>query len=222
MNSIFCLIKFGQKEHLESLCSKGQMKFSLLTDFQTSTERERGDKFETAVNIVNGQFTKVECDHPDLGRHTFKLATNTLGTITHFTEEPHYCYSSYALTSDCFRDQDTHSIDSKMLGFGDHALVIFEPILFLDRVKSCLTDKKVKFGYRRTEYKNYKVEGEIDTDLFSKTDELAHQYEHRILIKKDSVDKAIFAEIGSIKDWCFISKADELIQTEFKAKRHLG
>jgi hypothetical protein len=197
------------------------MRFGLLTDFQSSTERERGDKFETAVNIVNGQFTKIECDHPELGRHTFKVAVNTIGTITHFTDEPHYCFSSYALTSDCFKDQDTHVIDNKMLEFGDHALIISEPILFLDRVKSYLTDKKLKFGYKRTDYKNYKVEGDIDTNLCSKTDELVHQCEHRILIKKDSVDKALFVEIGSIRDWCFLSRADELIRTEFKAKRHV-
>ena len=213
------MIKFGKKEHLELLRDKGQMRFGLLTDFQASTEKERGDKFETAVNIVNGQFTKIECDHPVLGRHTFKIAVNTLGTITNFTNEPHYCFSSYALTSDCFKDHDNHFIDNKMLEFGDHALVISEPIIFLDTVKNCLTGKKLKFGYKRTDYKNYKTEGDIDTDLFTKTDELDYQHEHRILIKKDSTNKEIFVEIGSIQDWCFLSRADELIRTEF---RHMG
>jgi hypothetical protein len=222
MYGIFCLIKFGRKEHLEALRDKGQVRFGLLANFQTSTEKERGDKFETAVNILNGQFTKVECNHPELGRHTFKVAANTLGTIIHFLNEPYYCFSSYALTSDCFGEYDTYVIDNKMLGFGDHALVIFEPVLFLDRIKRNLTDKKIEFGYKRTDYRNYKIEGDIDTNLFSKTDELSHQHEHRILIKMDSVDKAIFVEIGSIRDWCFLSSTDELIKTEFKARRHVG
>ncbi|MFV8346056.1 hypothetical protein [Flavobacterium sp. ZB4P13] len=77
MNNLFCLIKFGRKENLEKLIEKGQMRFGAIVDFQKSTEKERGDKFEGAINITNEQFSKIECDHPDLGKFTFQPIANS-------------------------------------------------------------------------------------------------------------------------------------------------
>jgi len=195
------------------------MRFGAIDDFAKSTEKERGDKFEGALNIVNGQFSKIECSHPDLGIHTFTPVPNTLGTIINFTDDPYYSFSSYALTSDCFNDNDIHRIDERMKDFGKYALVIHEPILFLNQVKKHLNDLKINFGYKLTNYKDYKQEGTFDTDLFSKTSDLQHQFEHRILIKTDQKEKEVFQEIGSMKDFCFLSRTDEMLQTEFKAKR---
>lgn len=75
------------------------------------------------------------------------------------------------------------------------------------------------FAYELTDYKDYKQEGTLDTNLFSKTSDLQHQFEHRILVRTDKKEKEIFHEIGSIKDFCFLSRTDEILQTEFIAKR---
>lgn len=219
MNNIFCLIKFGQKEHLENLMTNGKMRFGAIDEFSQSKEKERGDKFEGAINIENGQFSKIEFNHPDIGRGSFTPAPNTLGTIIHFTDDPYYCFSSYALTSECFVDTDSHKIDGRMSEFGEYALVIKEPIIFLEQVKKKLKDLNLKFAYKLTEYKDYKQEGAFAINLFSKTDDLQHQFEHRILIQSEKREKEIFLEIGSIKDFCFLSRTDEMLQTEFNAKR---
>jgi hypothetical protein len=219
MNNIFCLVKFGQKVHLENLMNNGQMRFGAIDTFAQSKEKERGDKFEGALNMVNGQFLKIEYNNPDIGRGSFTPFPNTLGTIIHFTDNPYYCFSSYALTSGCFEDTDNHKIDERMSEFGEYALVIKEPIIFFEQVKKKLADLNLKFAYKLIEYKDYKQEGNFVVTLFSKTDDLQHQFEHRILIQSEKTEKEIFLEIGSIADFCFLSRTDEMLQTEFNAKR---
>jgi len=219
MNNIFCLIKFGKKEHLENLMNNGQMRFGAIDAFAQSKEKERGDKFEGALNIMNGQFSKIEYNHPDIGRGSFTPTPNTLGTIIHFTDDPYYCFSSYALTSGCFKDTDNHKIDERMSEFGEFSLVIKEPIIFLEQVKKKLKHLNLKFAYKLTEYKDYNQEGTFGVNLFSKTNDLQHQFEHRILIQSERREKEIFLEIGSIADFCFLSRTDEMLQTEFIAKR---
>ncbi len=219
MPDFFCLIKFGEKEHLENLMNNGQMRFGAIQGFSTSTELERGDKFEGATSILNGKFSKIECDHPTLGRYTFSPAVNALGSITEFDTRPFFSFSTYALTSECFMENDLYRISNNMLAFGNYALVINEPILFLNKVKQKLINENNKFGYRLVSYHDYEKEGKIETDFFTKTDKLAHQNEHRILIENYSLANAIFIEIGSVREFCFLSTAEDIINTEFKAKR---
>ncbi|NBG65599.1 hypothetical protein [Acidiluteibacter ferrifornacis] len=219
MTKIFALIKFGEKEHLESLMHKGQMRFGALDSFAQSIQKERGDKFEGAFNIVNGQFSKIEYNHPVLGKGSFTPVPNTKGTIINFTDDPFFCFSSYALTSDCFNKTDIHKIDDRMMEFGEYALVIKEPNIFLGRVKSSLTELNYPFEGKLTSYLNFKQEGTVDATLFTKTQDLQHQFEHRILIKTERKQEEIFIEIGSIKNICFLSRTHEMLQTEFKGKR---
>lgn len=219
MNNLFCLIKFGRKENLEKLIEKGQLRFGAIVDFQKSTEKERGDKFEGVINITNTQFSKIECDHPDLGKFTFQPMTSKLFSITKYTNDSFYSFSSYALTSDSFNETDVHKIDKKMTEFGDYAVVIREPILFLNEVKCKLTEMNIKFGYQLTDYEDYKQEGKFETSLFSKTMDLQHQFEHRILIHPEQSEKEFFIEIGSIKEFCFLLKTEEILNTEFKVER---
>lgn len=221
MNDFFALIKFGQKEHLESLRDNGIMRFGAIESFQSSSESERGDRFEGATNILNGQFTEIECNHPTLGRYIFTPARNTTGEMIIFNDDPLYSFSSYALTTNCFKDKEMHKVDSKMLVLGEYALVITEPIIFLEKVKHYLMSEKIIFSYKECDYKDYSIEGEIRTNLFTKPNDLAHQREHRILMKTGVKKEAIFIEIGSIKDFCFLSRADEIIQMEFKGKKKL-
>lgn len=221
MNNLFCLIKFGRKENLERLIEKGEMRFGAIVDFQTSTEKERGDKFEGAINIINEQFSKIECDHPDLGKFSFRPINNSLGTIINFTNDLFYSFSSYALTSDSFKEVDIHIIDERMAEFGDYALVINEPFLFLNQVRQKLTEMKKKWGCQLVDYKDYKKRGTIETDIFSKTFDLKHQFEHRILIYSEQNEKEIFIEIGSIDKLCFLIKTEEILNTEFKSYKQL-
>ncbi|WP_310559278.1 hypothetical protein [Flavobacterium sp.] len=219
MNRLFCLIKFGRKEHLEKLIGNGQLRFGAIDDFQKSTEKGRGDKFEGLINISNVYFSKIECEIPNFKKFTFQPMPNKLFSITNYTTDSFYSFSSYALTSDNFKETDIHKIDERMSEFGDYALVIEEPILFLNEVKRKLTEMNIKFGYQLTDYKDYKQEGTFEANLFSKTLDLEYQCEHRILINTEQNEKEVFIEIVSIKEFCSLIKADEILNIEFKANR---
>ncbi len=219
MADYFCLIKFGQKEHLVNLMERGQMRFGALSAFELSTEEERGDKFEGAINIVNGQFTKIECDHPTLGKYTFTPVPNSMGRLMQFAPDTFFCFSSYAITPKCFHETDLHKISEKMLAFGDYALVITEPILFFDKVKHILTQMNLDFAFSLVDYENFEAEGDFNTSLLSKTDTLSHQYEHRILVKNNIAESGFFIEVGSLKDFSFLSSAKDIIDTKFEANR---
>jgi hypothetical protein len=218
MAELFCLIKFGKKEHIELLMNQGRMRFAALSVFQNSHEIERGDKFEGAVHIVNGRFSKIECSHPVLGHHVFTSAANSRGTIINY-DGSHFCFSSYAITPVCFNHKDVFNIDSRVIHFGESALVITEPTLFLKKIRKRLIELDVKHGNRLVSYYNYDRDGEIETDLFSKADTFSHQSEHRILIRANSNEDAIFVDVGSISEWSFISTTEDLLKTEFKAVR---
>jgi hypothetical protein len=144
MINLFCLVKFGKKEHLENLMFNGKMRFGAIDTFANSTEKERGDKFEGAFNIRNEKFVKIECEHPELGKYTFTPVPNTIGTLINFIDEAYYCYSIYALTSDCFKESDNHKIDERMSEFSEYALVIKEPNLFLEQVQKKANRLKYK------------------------------------------------------------------------------
>lgn len=198
----------------------GKMRFGAIESFAQSEDKERGDKYEGALEVANGQFSKIEYDHPKLGKFTFNPVPNTVGTFIVFTDEPYYSYSLYALNSNCFKEKDNHKIDKRMIEFGDYALVINEPNIFLERVKEKLTNLNLISSYKLIEYKDYKEVGTIiNTNLFSKTKDLQHQFEHRILIKTEKKVNEIFIEIGSIENFCFLSKTEEILQAEFTARR---
>jgi hypothetical protein len=219
MTKVIGLIKFGKKEHLESLWHNGQMRFGAIDVFAQSTEKERGDKFEGAFNIENGQFSKLEYNHAVFGKGSFTPAPNTNGTIINFTDDPYFCFSSYALTSNCFKETDVHKIDERMMEFGEYALAIKEPNLFFDQVRSKLTELDLTFGGKLASYMDFKKEGTIDSNVFSKTKDLQHQFEHRILIKTEQKQKEIFLEIGSIQDYCILLRTEVMLQTEFRVKQ---
>lgn len=215
----FCLIKFGKKEHLENLMNKGQMRFGSIHGFQRLNEKERGDEFEGMVNIVNGGFSKIECDHPTLGKHTFYPVPNTVGRLKQFTNEFYFCFSSYALTAKSFEATDNYTISDKMLAFGEYALIIKEPIIFFNQVKNRLDELGIKSAFGLIDYQDFLKEGEFETTLFTKTLDLIHQSEHRILLKAECSESALMIEIGSITDFCCIVSSKDLIATEFKAIR---
>lgn len=218
MPQLFSIIKFGSKENLEKLMSKGQMRFGPLKEYRESLEKERGDRFEGAIEIVNEIFTDVKCEHPTLGTFNFKVSQDSLSTYIQTDISPYCVFSSYALTFELFENKNSHKIDERMSEFGDHALLITNPNLFISRAISKLKELNYKSVINLTNYKNLSQRGNIDADIFTKTSDLSHQLELRFLIEAPD-DDAIFIEIGSISDICFISKTRDLLDTEYKAKR---
>lgn len=217
MSKVFWLIKFGEKEHLESLMNEGAVYFKRIKDFQGLNEQERGDKHEGAFNIINDEFSKIKCEHPTLGKFTFK-PIKQLGQITHYNDGPFFSFSAYALTSEVFGSRGNHFIDKRLTKFGEFALVIKNPKLFVSKVKKRLDELRFDNRSGLIKYKNVNGRGEIKLDFFSKNVDYEHQSEFRVLTKAKG-DLPFKIKIGSISDMCFLSSSEDMITTEFIAKR---
>ncbi len=219
MINYFCLIKFGKKEHIDILCKKGQIRFGSIASFAESIDKERGDKFEGAIKVINDYVVKVECKHPTLGDFSFTPTLDNFGTLIQYELSNHFLFSSYAITSNCFIDSDVHKISDKLMAFGEYALIIYEPILFINKIQTKLKELNIENESRLIEYLPIESKGEFNINLFNKTNVLHHQNEHRILIKKNQQSDSFFIELGSIEEYCKITKTIDLLNTEFKAKR---
>src|SRR6266850_5729574 len=131
--SLFCFIKFGRREHMETLLKQGQLHFAPLELFSESTEKQRGDSFEGAYQIINDQFTEIKFDHPELGQHIFKPLENSLGRIIQYDARLFCSYSILAVATNSFSESNDYQLDLNLTSFGDHAVLINEPIEFISR-----------------------------------------------------------------------------------------
>jgi hypothetical protein len=77
-NKIASLIKFGEKEHLESFINKGLIRFSPIKNFSKSNENGRGDELERAFNTMNEELLEIKCEHLIVGNFIFKLLPGSL------------------------------------------------------------------------------------------------------------------------------------------------
>lgn len=205
-------IKFGKKEHLERLLEFGELYFNPLVKFSNSSEPERGDEYEGSSKILNDQFTKIECDHKTLGHFEFTPVDNKSKMIV-YNDNIRLSLSVYSLSTDILSRENPYPIDKRMKTFGDHALWIQEPKVFLERLVKHFKSHSIEYGLDWITYQNYDAVGEIKTDFFCKTSELSHQREFRIIVGSETEESQKIA-IGSLKDIAVLVTSDQM--TEFK------
>ena len=215
MPTIFCLIKFGKREHLEKLQRMGQMRFTSLESFRQTKEQQRGDELEGALEIVNGGFTEVNCEHPTLGTFNFKIDEQSETRFLKTDASPYCIFSCYALTYEMLNTADIYKIDERMAEFGDHALVIKNPRQFIDRVHEQLIIQNKSWKTNLTQYRDLTSAGNFRADLFTKSDKYIHQNEFRFLFESDN-NSPQFIELGSIKDISEIHSSRNIISNAFK------
>jgi len=214
MQTVFLLIKFGKKEHLQKMLQSGQIRFGLIREFMESNETERGDKFEGAYEIINNGFTEITSQHPTLGTHTFKLDPNLPARLMQTNMDPHCSFSCYALTYEMFCESTVHDIDKRLLEFGEYAIIIKNPREFISRIHKELNNKGFKAEANLIEYLNFNQDGKISPNFFTKSDELKHQNEMRLLIE-NAEEESVTIEIGSIRDIAVLITAEDVIKNSF-------
>jgi hypothetical protein len=214
---IFCFIKFGKKQHMNALLNLGQLHFTPLEDFKNSIEKERGDNFEGAFKIINDQFVKIECDHPELGKITFKPVENTMGRLIQYNTPGICTYSILAITTESFPTDLEFKLDPRLQVFGDHAVFVKDPTKFVNLVKAKLSAENREFACKLIEYTDYSRRGEIVTSYFNKDISFKHQAEYRFVVKQK---EAFNINIGSINEFAAMSTSVDMINMTVKAKRN--
>ncbi|MES2274625.1 MAG: hypothetical protein V4592_01300 [Bacteroidota bacterium] len=215
---VYCWVKFGRKEHMENLFNNGEVCFSAVRDFRESSENERGDSLEGAYSIENVTLIDIKCDHPTLGTFHFKPLPNSKTRLTHFNDDPYLNFSIYAVTSNVFENNFKHTIDKRMAEFGDYAVIIKDPKLFLDKIFNKLKAVGVAARGQFVDYRDYKNIEKLELTFFNKSIEFKHQEEYRIIIESEDNSKRIVG-IGSIKEYAILIKSSEAIEMFWEAKK---
>jgi len=219
IEQIFCLIKFGQKEHVEKLLKEGELYFNTVSTYAELDDEERGDANEGAEWINNAQVVKIKVEHPTLGSLELFPTTNQLSKLRQYNFY-YLSFSLYAISPRSFEKTDSFQIDNRMLSFSDTAILIKEPYKFINSIVSKLKKKGIKYEANIVTYDDLCREGNIELSPFIKKMEHQHQMEFRIIIEnKDNQPKLI--SIGSIEDYSVIVSSESMIATIWQAKKQV-
>ena len=219
MDKIFCFLKFTEKEFADKLLNDGEVYFNLPSSYNKLTENERGDDNEGAEWIDNSQIVHIRSDHPTLGTFEFKPVPNSPSKIVQYN---YYflSFSLYAITPDLFDNSDTYKIDSRMREFGDTAVIIEEPYIFLNAIIAELKSKNLRYEIKPANYRDL-TNGRVDLVPFDKKQEHQHQCEFRIIIENtDNTAKTV--KIGSIEKYSRLVSSESIIESIWTANRSLS
>jgi hypothetical protein len=217
MDKIFCFIKFTERQFADKLLKDGEVYFNLPSSFNNLTEKERGDDNEGAEWIDNSQIIHIKSEHPTLGKFEFKPVPNSLSKIVQYNYS-FLSFSLYAVTPDLFNKDDTHKIDPRMCEFGDTAIIIEEPYIFLNSIIAELKSKNLNYEIKPVNYRDM-TSGRVDLIPFDKKQEHQHHCEFRIIIENtDNVAKPI--KIGSIEKYSRLVSSKSLIESTWTANRN--
>ena len=197
MNSI-AFIKFGKKEHIESLVNEGKLFLNTVTEFKKIDDNYRGDKNEGASHLLQSAHARIEIRLPEEIRKEPLILDSSNGLIGQIVMSfgeysGKNIYSLYMLEA-----SESASIDSRMEQFGEYAAFIHNPKEFLNRVESKLKQSNISFEAGQVSYiDEQSFEG--DLSLFKKFSAYKYQNEYRILISSKKNEPFIL-NIGPIND----------------------
>ena len=200
--SISRLIKFGQKEHLESLLKRGEIFMNNIEYFrkyeEDMPEHLRGDKFE-CFDLIS-QHNVAFIDNNPL----WKVDDITIfGDSNTWTG---YLFCMYAVHS----NRISEPIDKRMLDFGDYALIIYHPLEFINRIKRYCNDNcMIANCFPIIYYDEMSKDGLLLP--FNKRRKYSYQNEARVYIHSSSPKTNLTLNIGSIED---IAKIQKLVADE--------
>lgn len=215
---VFCIIKFGKKEHLEKLLDQGELCFNP-TELYNSIEQinpEKGDSYEGAEWVENIFIKEVNFKHPKLGRLRFKTDTRHPFKFIQYDHNYLSC-SFYIITARDFKRIDILKLDRKMLEFGSHAVIIKEPDRFLTKLKYTLDETDYSYRTNRVEYKDLSVIGRHAMNPFIKKKEHQYQKEFRVIIKDELHRK--YLKLGSLNDCAELVSSKSLVEAKWEVIR---
>lgn len=218
-DEIYCLIKFGQKEHIERLLNNGEVYFKPITYFRHSSESQRGDNYEGAFTLENIQVKEIKAEHPTLGIFFFHPVENSTSRLVNYNDDVYLSFSTYSISTKTFQNSNEHKINKAMLAFGDYAIMINDPLKFRKAIFKQLDRLNLPYWHGTVRYHNYSEKEKYNLSFFDKSEEYIHQEEYRIIIKsKDS--HPLIVNIEAITDYSIVSSSQTMIETTWNANRN--
>lgn len=226
----YVFIKFGKRQHLESLLD-GHLYMNILKYF-VDLEKETGCqgvgdireaslinivKHELSIKIGDGKWKSIPIGPPPgiiydesaLHHPVFCLMRKIFYWSWNASENAHF--GKIALSSDECKDFMNPSISPE----NEYALVIFKPISFLNRVVEKATSSGMDINAGPITYRDRKIpkiqNGHLILDnTFDKDLRFKNQHEYRIELLK-SFDEAMTLDIQPIKDISFMMNISSLL-----------
>ncbi|WP_286709613.1 MULTISPECIES: hypothetical protein [Sphingobacterium] len=206
------LIKIGRKEDLVKLQQLGQVYFGTFEGYRTQEKEDidldqtdfyRRDSLEGLERRFSGSGS-IRFKSKDQKDVTINIPEMKLNL---FQNKYSHLYCLYAIPNVI---DDTYKIDSKMLKFGESALIITKPLEFLERLIG-----KIESNYDMDHVSYYDncpmVNGKYE--IFQKQKTFEYQNEFRIAANLIE-DNSVF--IGDITDISILLDSQSLLELEYK------
>lgn len=224
--TIYALLKFGEKQHLQGFRSDGLLYMKPLAEFaKLESDMARGDCFEGTTSIIQPKHVgELIFDTGKVGLGKFIGKPSDLaGPIRIGLHKTASCnvYCMFAVT----RPVDGELVSSKNLEFGDSFVLVLNPTEFLGRVVRASKEAGVSyFESRLVEYYDAE-EYSGETGRFRKRTMFAYQNEFRIVVEpgSDSPRKLIVGGLLDItSDVLPLSKVNQILDFSTKSAREAG
>jgi len=210
MDKIVLLVKFfREEEYADKFLKLGQVYFNVPTIYNESTNNEQGDINEGAEWIDNTTILSIKVEHPTIGIVELKPLKTEPSKVIQYNNY-YLSFSLFMFTPDLFDVDDSFRMDSRMIEFGDTAVIIEDPYKFLNSLTKELKNRNIKYEIKRVTYRDLST-GRVDLTPFDKKQEHSHQHELRVIIENFE-DKAKPIDIGSIEHYCKIVKSSLLTE----------
>jgi hypothetical protein len=198
--TIYCLLKFGEKQHIQAFRSDGLLYMKPLAEFtKLESDMARGDCFEGTTRIVQskhvGEFI-FDTGKLGLGKFTAK-PSDFAGPVRIGLHKTASCnvYCMFAVT----RPVHGELVSIQNLAFGDSFVLVLNPTEFLRRVVDAAKDAGISYlEHRLVEYYDAE-EYSGETGRFRKRSMFAYQNEFRIVVEPGS-DTPRNLILGSLSD----------------------
>lgn len=205
------LIKVGQKDHIENLYKKGEVYMNYLDFFKKEAkDQQRKDTSEGASSVDQVDWIKLEANGQsfEMARHGKPIKLISAQVREFDPNRSGNIYSMMAL--DPLFINQIGKIDERNTEFGDTALLILQPKIFLTKLKEAINAKGFKCGYDKVTYYDEK-EYRGPLDVFHKPLRFAHQLEFRFFIPSLE-NKPLKFNLGSLESISMMIHSKNLLK----------
>ena len=209
---LFSLVKFGKKEHLLDFLIHGKLHFSALQELRKNSDEDveeifRKDSVEGVTQYRSFGPTKILIPiNPNQESLEVSVQNITYWSSREFILG-NIC-SFYAITTDCFVNNELTPIDQRLNLFGSWFIVIYNFDEFINRLETTIKEIRTLGFYGNVDYfdeKNFIS----DLHLFKKRSRYDYQKEFRIYLQNENTT-AMDIYLGNLEDIAFIAPVEAL------------
>lgn len=222
------LIKVGKKDHLLSLQNEGQIYFGTFSGYRRMDNKEIRRLLRCLLNQEPVNLIKYDSYRTDPHEGLeFRMKANVSAKLT-TPPFQNISFNDPKGNINVYQNRYTHlyclyhiprylnenfKIDMGMTLFGEYALIITKPKIFLERLMA-----KMEQPFDM-DYVNYYSEEKEIYSVFDKRERFSYQNEFRIVT---NIKEGNFIHIGNIKDITVLVKSSKLQSFEYEIEPFLN